>query len=63
MLDLAFVREHLAFVEQKLGERGIHPDEVLKDFHQIDHERRTAITQLETLKAERNRLTEEIVAA
>jgi seryl-tRNA synthetase len=60
MLDLAFVREHLAFVEQKLGERSIHPDEVLKDFHEIDQQRRTAITQMETLKAERNRLTEEI---
>ncbi len=61
MLDLAFVRDHLAFVEKKLRERGINPDEVLKDFHAIDHERRAAITQLETLKAERNKLTEEIV--
>jgi len=31
MLDLAFVRDHLAFVEQKLRERGINPDEVLKE--------------------------------
>ena len=60
MLDLAFVRDHLAFVEQKLRERGINPEEVLKDFHQIDHERRAAITQLERLKEQRNHLTEEI---
>ena len=33
MLDLAFVRDHLAFVEKKLRQRGMNPDEVLKDFH------------------------------
>ena len=60
MLDLGFVRDHLAFVEQKLRERGDNPDEVLKDFHQIDHERRAAITQVERLKEQRNHLTEEI---
>ena len=60
MLDLAFVRDHLAFVEQKLRERGVNPDEVLKDFHAIDQERRAAITQVERLKEQRNHLTEEI---
>jgi len=60
MLDLAFVRDHLAFVEQKLRERGDNPDEVLKDFHEIDHERRAAITQVERLKEQRNHLTAEI---
>ena len=36
------------------------PDAVLKDFHAIDLERRAAITEAETLKAQRNKATEEI---
>jgi seryl-tRNA synthetase len=36
------------------------PAEVLKDFHEIDTQRRQAITQMETLKAERNRASEDI---
>lgn len=60
MLDLAFVREHLDLVEQKLRERGANPSEVLKDFRDIDARRRRAITEAETLKAQRNRATEEI---
>jgi seryl-tRNA synthetase len=60
MLDLAFVREHLDLVEEKLRQRGANPAEVLKDFREIDARRRQAITQAETLKAQRNRATEEI---
>jgi len=36
------------------------PATILKDFHAIDLERRAAITQAETLKAQRNKATEEI---
>lgn len=43
-----------------LRNRGQNPDELLKDFHAIDQKRRAAITQLETLQAERNKITEEI---
>jgi len=60
MLDLAFVRDHLTDVEQMLRNRRQNPDEVLKDFHAIDQKRRAAITELETLKAQRNKITEEI---
>ena len=60
MLDLAFVRDNLALVEEKLRQRGQNPDEVLKDFHAIDQKRRAAIKQMEELKAERNRITETI---
>ena len=60
MLDLAFVRDNLPLVEQMLRNRGQNPGEVLKDFHAIDQKRRSAIQQVETLKAERNRITEEI---
>ena len=60
MLDLAFVRDHLPLVEEKLRQRGMNPEVVLGDFHAIDLDRRAAITKAETLKAERNKATEEI---
>ena len=60
MLDLAFVRDHLPLVEEKLRRRGMNPEAVLGDFHVIDLDRRAAITKAETLKAERNKATEEI---
>jgi len=43
-----------------LRQRGMNPDIVLKDFRTIDGQRRQAITSAETLKAERNRLSEQI---
>src|SRR3979409_1759625 len=60
MLDLNFVRDNLALVEEKLRQRGMNPAEVLKDFSALDGERRQAITQNETLQARRNRASEEI---
>lgn len=60
MLDLAYVREHLGLVEEKLRQRGLDPAEVLKNFRELDTRRRQAITQAETLKAQRNRASEEI---
>src|SRR3974377_717889 len=59
MLDLAFVRNNLPLVEEKLRQRGMDPAAVLKDFHAIDAQRRAAITEAETMKARRNKLTEE----
>jgi seryl-tRNA synthetase len=59
MLDLAFVRDHLPLVEEKLRQRGMDPAVVLKDFQSIDSERRVAITEAETSKARRNQLTGE----
>src|SRR6266700_802091 len=60
MLDLSFVRDNLPLLEEKLRQRGMDPAEVLKDFREIDTQRRQAITQMETLKAERNRASEDI---
>src|SRR5450432_327874 len=60
MLELNFVRENLPLVEDKLRQRGMDPAEVLKDFRDVDTRRRQAITEAETLKAQRNRSTEEI---
>src|SRR5215813_6390902 len=57
MLELNFVRDNLAKIEQMLRNRGMDADVLLKDFHQIDAQRRQAINSAETLRAERNRLS------
>jgi seryl-tRNA synthetase len=58
MLDLAFVRANLPLVEEKLRSRGADAS-VLADFARLDAERRTAITEAETLKATRNAISAE----
>jgi seryl-tRNA synthetase len=60
MIDLSFVRANLPLVKEKLRARGMDPLAALGDFEAIDRQRRDAITQVETLKAQRNKLTEEI---
>ena len=60
MLDLNFVRDNLPLVEEKLRQRGMDPLTVLKDFREVDTQRRQAITEAETLKARRNRASEDI---
>lgn len=60
MLDLGFVRDHLDVITEKLRQRGMDADGVLGGFKETDARRRAAITQVETLKAERNRASEEV---
>jgi len=60
MLDLNYVRENLPRIEEMLGHRGLDPAQVLGDFRNIDERRRNLITRAETLKAQRNRASEEI---
>ncbi len=60
MLDLAFVRDHQDLIKEKIRQRGMDPDTILGDFYVIDLERRAAITRAETLKAQRNKATDEI---
>jgi seryl-tRNA synthetase len=60
MLDLSFVRDNLARVEEMLRQRGADPAAVLKDFRELDTQRRHAITEAETMKAQRNRASEDI---
>ena len=59
MLDLSFVRDNLPLVEEKMRQRGLDPA-ILKDFREVDTQRRQAITEAETLKARRNRASDEI---
>ena len=58
MLDLGFVRTNLPLLTEKLRLRGTDPA-LLENFAQLDSERRAAITELETLKAQRNALSQE----
>src|SRR5271169_6759990 len=60
MLELNFVRENLPLVEEKLRQRSMDPAAVLKDFRDVDTQRRQAITEAETSKAQRNKASEEI---
>ncbi|HEX3680566.1 MAG TPA: serine--tRNA ligase [Galbitalea sp.] len=57
MLDLAFVRANLPIVEEKLRARNMDPAQVLGEFTTVDARRRDAITQAESLKAQRNKLS------
>ncbi len=63
MLDLNYVRTNLEFVTTRLQARGPDAAAPLADFLATDRERREAISQLETLNADRNRLTTEIQSA
>ena len=60
MLHLNFVRDNLPRVEEMLRQRGADPAAVLKDFSEVDTQRRQAITEAETLKAQRNKASEDI---
>ena len=58
MHDLAFVRANFPLVEEKLRLRGVDPT-LLRGFSSLDTERRSGITEAETLKAQRNALSAE----
>jgi seryl-tRNA synthetase len=60
MHDLAFVRANLGLVEDKLRARGADPAALLENFAELDVRRRAAITEVESLKAERNKLSDEV---
>ena len=60
MLDLGFVRANLSLVEEKLRARRQDPAVLLGDFQAIDASRRQRITEAEQLKAQRNKLSEEV---
>ena len=59
MLDLAFVRNNLPLVEDKLRARGADPAALLGDFQALDARRRESISFSERLKSEINAKTRE----
>jgi len=60
MLDLSYVRDHLPAVAESMRRRGQNPDALLRDFADINSKRSRAITEVETLKAQRNQASEEV---
>src|SRR5580704_4451827 len=60
MLDLAFVRNNLELVEEKLRARGLDPAALLGNFRELDQQRSSRITQAEGLQAQRNKLSQEV---
>jgi seryl-tRNA synthetase len=60
MLDLNFVRANLELVEEKLRARGMDAGALLGNFRELDQERRSRITQAESLQAQRNKLSQEV---
>jgi seryl-tRNA synthetase len=58
MLDLRFIREHLAEAEQALKNRGLQVS--LMEFRQRDEARRRFLTEMEELRHRRNLLSQEI---
>ncbi|MDD2902836.1 MAG: hypothetical protein PHU44_10430, partial [Syntrophales bacterium] len=60
MLDLKFVRDHLAEVEQALKNRGMEVS--LEEFLHREGERRRLLTRVEELRHERNTLSHQVGA-
>ena len=60
MLDLAYVRDNLEFVKQRMRDRGL--GDSLGSFEALDRERRKFLIEAETRKARRNKVSEEIAA-
>ncbi|MDL1970738.1 MAG: serine--tRNA ligase [Candidatus Desulfofervidaceae bacterium] len=58
MLDLRFVRKNIEIIKDALQKRGL--DLNIDDFLQLDEKRRSILADVEKLKAERNKLSEEI---
>ena len=54
------MRANLEMVEEKLRARGMDPGALLGNFRELDQERRSRITQAETLQAQRNKLSQEV---
>jgi len=60
MLELAYVRENLEIVKQKMRNRGLA--DILDNFENLDLERRRLLVEAERRKARRNKVTGEIAA-
>ena len=59
MLDIKFIRQNAADVREKLMTRGVKP-EVLDEFITLDEQRRDHLVKVETLKKQRNEVSQDI---
>lgn len=62
MLDIKLIREKPDFVRERLATRGAGDEKLLEGILQTDEYRRKALSEVETLKALRNRVSKEIGA-
>ena len=60
MLDIKFIRENLDAVKNSIKNRGLKLD--LESLIKLDDSRRKILTELETLRAEKNKANDEITA-
>ena len=61
MIDIKLVREKPEFLKDGLKRRQMDPA-VIDQLAQLDEKRRLVLTEVETLKAERNKVSKEISA-
>lgn len=62
MLDIKLIREKPDFVRQRLATRGAGDEALINGILQADEQRRAALSEVEALKATRNRISKEIGA-
>ena len=62
VLDIKLIRGKPDFVRQRLATRGAGDEKLVETILQTDEQRRKALTEVETLKAQRNRVSKEIGA-
>ena len=62
MLDIKLIREKPDFVRQRLATRGAGDEARIVELVKLDEERRKSLAEVETLKAQRNRVSKEIGA-
>src|ERR1700758_2352022 len=62
MLDIRLIRERPDFVRQRLATRGAGDEAGIDEVLRLDEQRRKLLAEVETLKAQRNRVSKEIGA-
>ena len=62
MLDIKLIREKPDFVRQRLATRGAGDEAKIDELLKLDEQRRKALAEVETLKAQRNKVSKEIGA-
>lgn len=60
MLDIKLIREKTDFVRQRLATRGAGDEMKIDELLQLDERRRKILAEVESLKAQRNRISKEI---
>ena len=62
MLDIKLIREKPDFVRSRLARRGAGDEAKIDELLKFDEQRRKSLTEVETLKSQRNRVSKEIGA-